>query len=564
VKVTMTRLKAQLLLCAALFTGSANAAEQVLVLDGEAAAGDPDHIFVPFEVPAGIVEIEVRHEDLSDANILDFGLNDPDGFRGWSGSSKEPSVVTGNSASRGYLPGQIVPGEWKVVIGKAQIKEAPAGYHIEVVLRDVVTLPAQPEREPYQAGPPVEQVSRWYAGDFHVHSRESDDAHPTLEEIATFAKSRGLDFVEITDHNVHSSLHYFTAARAAHPDFLFVPGVEFTTYDGHGNGIGATQWVDHKIGLPGVTIDGAARAYADQNAVFSINHPVLDLGDACIGCAWKHALDPELVGAVEIATGGWKQTGVIFTERAIAFWDELCATGHHIAPIGGSDDHRAGVDLGAFQSPIGDPTTMVYAAELSAPGIVEGIRNGRTVVKLQGPDDPMIELSAGELVAGDTLTASGPVELVAKVTRGAGAAVRFVQDGSAFETVVVAGDPFEHEQSFTPPASGESRIRAEVLIDDKPRTVTSHVWLRAGSPDGGTASPDVSAKGGGCGCRLASNTGSGSAGGWALLVLAAMSLLRSYRPDVRRASEAHPRLFKREASRGPERKASSQRALGAR
>jgi hypothetical protein len=218
---------------------------------------------------------------------------------------------------------------------------------------------------------------RWYAGDFHVHSRESGDARPDLDEIAAFARSRGLDFVVISDHNTHTGQDFFADAQARHPDLLLVPGVEFTTYAGHANGIGATIWVDHKLGQPGVTIEGAAQAYRDQGALLGINHPTLDLGPLCIGCVWEHALDPELVDAVEIASGGLEPFAGPFTGPAIAFWDDLCANGRHVAAIGGSDDHKAGVDLGPFNSPIGDATTMVFAERLDVPSIVQGVRSGR-------------------------------------------------------------------------------------------------------------------------------------------------------------------------------------------
>ena len=36
--------------------------------------------------------------------------------------------------------------------------------------------------------------------------------------------------------------------------------MEFTTYAGHANGIGATQYVDHRFGLPGISLDTAAWA----------------------------------------------------------------------------------------------------------------------------------------------------------------------------------------------------------------------------------------------------------------------------------------------------------------
>jgi len=119
------------------------------VLDGEVPLDDLDHFFLPFEVPAGTVEIEIRHDDQSDVNVLDWGLNDPEGFRGWGGGNAEPAIVGLDAASRSYLPGPIAPGTWNVVVGKVKVDESPATYHVEIVFRDTPTLPPQPEREPY-------------------------------------------------------------------------------------------------------------------------------------------------------------------------------------------------------------------------------------------------------------------------------------------------------------------------------------------------------------------------------------------------------------------------------
>ena len=40
------------------------------------------------------------------------------------------------------------------------------------------------------------------------------------------------------------------------------------------------------------------------------------------------------------------------------------------------------------------PTTMVFAEELSVDAVLEGVRSGRTVVKVNGIDDPMLETAA--------------------------------------------------------------------------------------------------------------------------------------------------------------------------
>jgi hypothetical protein len=165
-----------------------------------------------------------------------------------------------------------------------------------------------------------------------------------------------------------------------------------------------------------------AAAVADAGALLSINHPVLDLGDACIGCAcigcaWENPVPPaDQLAAVEIATGGWAQSGQLFDEAAIAFWDAL----------------------------------------------VDGIRAGLTVVKLQGPDDPMVVLGADPAPEGDT--ARGLKALfTAEVTGGEGERVRFVVDGVPRNAAEVDADPFTATLYMASADGG--RVRPEVLVD---------------------------------------------------------------------------------------------------
>jgi MYXO-CTERM domain-containing protein len=404
------------------------------------------------------------------------------------------------------VPGPIKPGKWRLVVGKAKVVASPALYHVEIDYRTAPTLPVV-VRKPYEVAAARKVETRYYAGDFHVHSLESTDAKPTLAENVALAKQRGLDFIEMSDHNTITQLDFFTDLQAAEPAFLLIPGIEYTTYRGHANAIGATKWVDHKIGQPGVTIEGAADQILAQGAILSINHPALDLGDLCIGCAWKHDLAATKIGGVEIGTGGLKEGAQLFSAQAIAFWDAVLDKGQKIPALGGSDDHRAGVSDGNVESPIGSPTTLVRAKELSVAGILEGIRHGATVVKLEGPSDPMAELEVatrkggGEAIGfpGDTLGVQSAV-LRVKVTGALPAdaqQVRFVKNGVPFgEPVDVTSDPFVHETIVTAPPAGEERWRAEVLFEGKPLTVTSHVWLKLDAA--GPRAEEPSTDEGGC------------------------------------------------------------------
>jgi hypothetical protein len=508
------------------------AAQTPIVLDATIPEGTPRYFAVPFTVPEGIREIEVRHDDLSERNILDWGLADPTRFRGWGGGNVEPAVVTADGASRSYLAGPIAAGTWSLLIGQAKVVERPARYHVEIFLRATPTLAAQPERRPYADAPALSTGPRWYAGDFHVHSRESGDASPTLDEAATFARSRGLDFIELSEHNTVSQLDLVGAAQARHRDLLFLPGIEVTTYAGHANAIGATRWVDFRANSPtsGVSIGEITDAVSAQGALFAINHPMLDLGDTCIGCAWSLPEARGRVAAIEIQNGQYSVTGLLFYPQVMRFWESYLARGEHVAPIGGSDDHRAGQDMGMFSSPIGGPTTMVYATELSASAIVAGVRAGRTVVKLQGPGDPMVDLRAGDAMIGDTVRMRR-VTLRATVTRGMGSTLAFVRNGEAREPVTVNADPFTATLDVdAPPGTGDDRWRCEVAVNGRPRVVTGHVWVAAtGDPvpvdagrdaslDASTTSP---AQGDGCGCRSAPPSRGGV---WGVLVTALVAL----------------------------------------
>ena len=284
-----------------------------------------------------------------------------------------------------------------------------------------------------------------------------------------------------------------------------------------------------------MTIEGAADQILGQGALFSINHPALEIGDLCIGCAWKHELDPKKVGAVEIETAGLSKGGALFSARAIAFWDALLDKGMKVPALGGSDDHRAGISDGNVESPIGSPTTLVRARELSVAGIMEGIRKGATVVKLEGPTDPMCDLEAvtekggGNALGfpGDTLGVRSTVlrVVVSGRTSGDSHQVRLVKNGvPAGEPVEVTSDPFVYETIVAAPAQGEDRWRAEVLFEGAPLTVTSHVWLKL-DPAGPQADVPTTDDGGGC-ALIAHDPRSSAPFLAGPLALAALALLR--------------------------------------
>ena len=508
---------ASIALCIGLVSGIASA-QETFHFEDEVPEGPNTYFFLEFEVPEGIEEIEVEHKHVpaETSNILDWGISDPNGTRGSGGGNRENAIVGIEAASRSYIPGPMPAGTWRVTVGKAKIVPGePAGYSVDVTLRTSPTLEPQPRR-PYEDPGVLSTEARWYSGDFHVHTRESGDARDTLiiDEALDVAETQGLDFVLLTEHNTISGFTLYEDAQARHPNVLILPGQEFTTYGGHGNAIGATESVAYTVGTDGYTIADAIDAFHDQDALFSINHPTWPLPN-CIGCAWTWIpeVDPATIDAVEV------QTAIV---RAIEYWETELEKGSHATAIAGSDDHRAGQDLGPGATPIGTPTTLVYASELSVDAIIEGVRSGRTVVKIVGPDGPMIETSmtgerVGNTVFADTATLS------AVVTGAEGMTLLVIKNGSTtLERVAILGDPFEHETDVEAPAEGEDRYRHEVVEGTARQSFSSYVWLRKAddTPDGGV--PDAS----GCSCRVPGSTSSDGALLFSLLFLCGWWLLR--------------------------------------
>jgi hypothetical protein len=406
-------------------------------------------------------------------------------------------------------------------VGKAFVPQAPAKYRVEIETRSAATLDAQP-RAPYSPDGPLETARRWYAGDLHVHSLQSGDARPTLDEIAALAKSRGLDFVAVSDHNTISQLDFYADAQPRHPQLLLVPSVEFTTYRGHLGAFGATGFVPFWMGFEGVTLPGAVAQFEAQGAVVTINHPTLDLGTFCIGCAWEHPLPDGFRGAIEVGVGGLDETGVLFNASALAFWEALADRGLHLAAVGGSDDHRAGVGSNQTQSAIGSPTTLLDAESLSVPALTEALRAGRSVVKLRGPDDPMVRLEPpASLMRTDDLLVGDAARIRATVTGGVGFTLAWIENGNLAREVEIDADPFVAHFQLTAPAGTSARVRAEVRWAGAARTVTSHLWLAPDSPPGPPVQSSAVKANGCLGC---------SAGGGSALVLLVLALRLGRRP----------------------------------
>lgn len=336
--------------------------------------------YVAFDVPPGARAVSARLRYDRNRAVLDLGLLDPHGFRGWSGSNKENFAVTARKATPGYLPGPLLPGEWQILFGLHRIPDEGIDFEIDLDFSTVEpelppAPPPRPERPPRRALPTV-GGRRWLAGDLHSHTVHSDGSL-TVAELACLARECGLDFLAVTDHNTISH-HAELPAAAAHAGVLLVPGLELTTDSGHANCLGSTRWIDFRRGADEWLIDAEA-----TGGLLSINHPIR--GDV----PWRQTLQrqPPLV---EVWHSSWDRRGV----EPLEWWRASRAD----AIIGGSDFHR----FGGSGRP-GVPTTWL---DVEDDDILGALRAGRISISAT-PDAPIAVRREDELVvldgAGTTL-----------------------------------------------------------------------------------------------------------------------------------------------------------------
>jgi hypothetical protein len=255
--------------------------------------------------------------------------------------------------------------------------------------------------------------------------------------IAEAAARKGLDFIAITDHNTTSQNDAMRELQPYFDSLLMIPGREMTTFHGHANLFGTVAPLDFRVGSRDVPDINVLFRRANQiGGLISLNHPNAPTGEVCMGCGWdpKPEADLNLVQAVEAVNSGAEDGPY----AGFSFWERQLDRGFRLTGIGGSDNHTAQRPLDEVGS-IGSPTTVVYAAELSTPAILEAIRAGRVFVDLTASKDRLLELrvQSGEATAsmGDTLAASvgSEVEFSVHVAGVDGAKLVLLEDGRPME-----------------------------------------------------------------------------------------------------------------------------------
>lgn len=242
-----------------------------------------------------------------------------------------------------------------------------------------------------QAPKPSTPQPSWFKGNLHTHTLNSD-GDSTPNEVVTWYREHGYQFLVLTDHNFLTSVEGLNALHGADNKFLVVKGEEVTDSLGgkplHVNGFDVATLVMPPGGQSVVErVQGMVDVIRQANGVPSINHP-----------NFQWAITPDELGQVQRTRlfevwnghptvnnlGGGDVPGLEET------WDRILSSGKLLYGIAVDDAH-------AFKQP-GNPTVPgpgrgwvhVRSPRLESRALLESLEQGdfysSTGVELQSVD----------------------------------------------------------------------------------------------------------------------------------------------------------------------------------
>jgi hypothetical protein len=418
-------------------------------------ANNHTYVEVPFVVPDGVTRVTVNfsYTERDQHTTIDLGLFDGERFRGWSGGNKSSFTISETDATPSYLPGPVRAGTWKLILGVPNIRK---GVHAEYEARIHLSHAGERPAVSTFSQSPLRDGPAWYRGDLHMHDAHSDGSClsqsgkkvpcPLYKTIET-AVARGLDFIAISDHNTTSHYNDMRELQPYFDHLLLIPAREITTFQGHANVYGPTDFIDFRLTSPHVpNFDKLLDEVEAEHGILSVNHPGIPSGESCMGCGWTVPdTDFSRVAAIEVINGGTADG----PRSGIPLWQEQLNKGLRITALGGSDNHDADLKPGTY-SAIGHPTTVIHAANLSENAILDAIRAGHVFVDAEGSKDRTIEFTAktatGTASMGDNLHAPAgqQIHFTLKMAALAGDHPEIILDGQP--TALLSASPAEQNE----------------------------------------------------------------------------------------------------------------------
>ena len=228
------------------------------------------------------------------------------------------------------------------------------------------------------AQPPLERVAgRWYKGNTHTHTLNSD-GDSTPDDVAKWYREHGYRFLVLSDHNVLTNPDGLNAVLGASEQFLLIKGEEVTDRFGdkpiHVNALEPSQVVDPQHGSSVLDVmQRTVDAIRKGGGVPHINHP--NFGWAMTAADLQAAQNYRLF---EIYNGHHQVNnlgggGVPGMEEV---WDRMLSSGKVVYGLADDDAH-------VFKQP-GNPNVpgpgrgwvFVRAERLAPRAIVDALERG--------------------------------------------------------------------------------------------------------------------------------------------------------------------------------------------
>lgn len=325
-----------------------------------------------------------------------------------------------------------------------------------------VDIPGR-KRLPYDPGP-LRAEAGWYRGELRAHSRYGEGTE-SVGRLIHRANRAGLDFLAITDRNTLGSVY---DPEYHSKEVVLIPAMEWGVPE---KGYALIYGPRTELETPAATPAGLAAAQTEcirlqsQGGIFIIAHPCMptqpwqwELGYANgvevwqrewshmppllleqLGDDMKFRKDGKLTYPVAQAAARSELAQVSANAQAAFFWDLELQHGLMACAVGSSNSASPKV-------PLGKPVTYVFAREKSVPGILEGLRLGRTFVT-RDIHGPIIHFSADVLGDGKIDVGVGGIiplgvdtKFLAAVKNAKGKKLQVLENGHPIRTVPIVKD----------------------------------------------------------------------------------------------------------------------------
>ena len=175
----------------------------------------------------------------------------------------------------------------------------------------------------------------WKCGELHSHSTHSDGIF-RVKELGEYFKSLKLNYFFLTDHSNITGWRELEEVK----EIKGFPGQELNTFHGHALILGCREFVDWKgRNLEERRISKVHEIVRNQGGLMGVAHPFIPGDPICVGCEWKHSVNPFSLDFVEV----WSHLpgkARILNHLTIHRWIQCLRSGRKIPATAGSDFHR--------------------------------------------------------------------------------------------------------------------------------------------------------------------------------------------------------------------------------